>query len=47
MAVRSDLHRPIAAVADLEPLRRPSGVQLDWVGCEKVFAWDDAHLIGW
>jgi hypothetical protein len=43
MAVRSDLHRPVAAVADLDPLRRPPGVQLDGIGSEKIFAWNDAH----
>jgi hypothetical protein len=46
MAMRSDLYRPVAAVADLDPPRRPSGVQLDRIGGEEVFARDDAHRIG-
>jgi hypothetical protein len=37
MKVRSDLHRPVAAVADLDAFRRPTRVQLDWVGREEVF----------
>ena len=39
MAVRSDLHRPIAAVGDLDAPRRTPGVDLDRLGRE-----EDIHL---
>ena len=43
--VRSDLNRPIAAVAHDEPSRRAAGVELDWLGSQQVFAGN--HRIGW
>ena len=48
MTVRSDLHRTIAAVADRDATRRAPRVQLDRIGCEKIFAGNHrAHRMGW
>src|SRR4051812_45981030 len=44
MTMRSDLHRPIASIGDLNAAGRAAGVQLDWIVQEKVFAGD--HRIG-
>src|SRR5207247_5027979 len=44
MKMRSHLHVPIAVVADLDPPRRATSVQLDRIRREKIFAWFHVSL---
>jgi len=47
MKMRSDLHRPIAAIADFDSLRRAAGVQLDRIGREKIFGLVSFFTLRW
>ena len=45
MTVRSDLHRPIAAVGHAETSRRSAGIQLDRIGGQQILAWDHGRRL--